>query len=91
MGSIVVEVLVPTTVTVSPPLAPFVAAVNVSAARWGIVAADARLGAPLPTRLTRPEMTAPLPVPEPPLGPVVDIDEPQAVSATPASPAIAIN
>ena len=89
--SIVVETPVPTTVTVSPPEGPLAKALAVSGARSGVAGVDARLAAALPVKLTRPEITAPLPDGLVLLGPVADIEEPHPVVATLASTATTVN
>ena len=88
--SIVVDMPVPTTVTVSPP-EPLVAALAVSGARSGVAGVAAALAAALPVKLTRPEITAPPPVPDTLLGPVADVDEPHALITTPASTTSTVN
>ena len=82
--SIVVDIPVPTTVTMSPPEGPLAKAPAVSAARSGVAGVAATLAAALPVMLTRPEITAP-PLPDRLvlLGPVVDIDEPHPVITMP--------
>jgi hypothetical protein len=88
--SIVVDMPVPTTVTVSPPES-LANALAVSGARSGVAGVDATLAATLPVKLTRPEITAPLPDRLVLLGPVVDIEEPHPVITTPASTASTVN